>query len=130
MRAAVSGTSSGIGRAIAEKLLAEGHSVTGFDMAEAGIAHPRYTHFVYDVRSDEFPATEPPELVIACAGTLEEADAIEVNLIGAIRFASHFKCSERLKSVLFIALLMFVHEANTQAVESIMMIILTFMRII
>lgn len=103
MRAAVSGTSSGIGRATAEKLLAEGHIVAGFDMAEASISHPRYTHFVYDVRSDEFPATEPPELVIVCAGTLEEADAIEVNLIGAIRFASHFKCSGRLKSVLFIA---------------------------
>lgn len=103
MRAVISGASGGIGRAIAERFLKEGHEVCGFDIAPAAIEHPAYTHFIHDVRDGAFPETGPAEYVIACAGTIDEAEAIEVNLIGAVRFAERFIESPALKSVLFVA---------------------------
>ena len=45
MRVLITGTSSGIGKAIAEKFLKEGFDVTGFDRKEASIRQESYTHF-------------------------------------------------------------------------------------
>ena len=99
----VTGTASGIGQACAEKFLAEGHHVWGIDLKPATLSHPHYTHVVADIR-DVPPTTLPaPEVLINAAGTLEEADAIDVNLTGTIRFTQHLVESPRLKSVLFIA---------------------------
>ena len=103
MHVIVSGTASGIGLAIAEKFLAEGHSVTGFDLRRSAIDHPRYRHITADIRSASAEGIEPAEILINCAGTLEEAEAIEVNLTGTIRFTQLFTESPALRSVLFIA---------------------------
>lgn len=103
MNAVISGASGGIGRATAERFLKEGHGVFGFDIAPASFQHPRYRHFIHDVRSGEFPEIPEPEIVVSCAGTIDEAEAISVNLMGAIRFAEHFIGSAKLSSVLFIA---------------------------
>jgi NAD(P)-dependent dehydrogenase (short-subunit alcohol dehydrogenase family) len=103
MHVIVSGTASGIGLAIAEKFLAEGHSVTGFDLRRSAIDHPRYRHIAADIRSASAEGIEPAEILINCAGTLEEAEAIEVNLTGTIRFTQLFTESPALRSVLFIA---------------------------
>ncbi|MDO4798012.1 MAG: SDR family oxidoreductase [Coriobacteriales bacterium] len=103
MNIVVSGTSSGIGQAIALHFAEAGHLVHGIDLCDATITHPRYTHHVCDIR-DELPGGLPdPEIVINSAGTLEEADAIAVNLEGAMRFVEHFCNSPSLRSVLFIA---------------------------
>ena len=100
---AITGSSKGVGRAAALKFLQEGHSVFGFDILESTVSHPSYTHFVRDVR-DPSPLSIPdPEIVVNNAGTLEEKDALDVNLIGAIRFTELIKNSPSLKSVLFIA---------------------------
>ena len=50
MKALITGTSAGIGRACAELFLQRGWHVYGFDIAPASIAHAEYEHFVVDVR--------------------------------------------------------------------------------
>jgi 3-oxoacyl-[acyl-carrier protein] reductase len=103
MNVVVSGSSSGIGLAIAERFLNEGHEVYGVDVSPAAIEAPSYHHVCCDIRSDELPNLPSPHIVIHNAGTLEECDAIDVNLTGTIRFAQHLASSPCLKSVLFIA---------------------------
>lgn len=65
MRVLITGTSSGIGKAIAEKFLKEGFDVTGFDRKEASIRQESYTHFCLDIRAKEqYPALAPFDIVI------------------------------------------------------------------
>jgi NAD(P)-dependent dehydrogenase (short-subunit alcohol dehydrogenase family) len=99
----VTGTSSGIGAAIARAFLEEGHRVWGIDIAPASIEHPAYEHVQADICADELLELPEPEILVNNAGTLEEADAIAVNLTGTMRFTDRMVTSPRLRSVLFIA---------------------------
>ena len=103
MNVFVTGTSSGIGLAVAVKFLHEGHTVFGFDTAEGRIDHEKYHHCIFDIRDGEWPLLPAPEIVINNAGTLDEKEAIDVNLRGTIRFTERFQDSPALRSVLFIA---------------------------
>lgn len=103
MFAFISGSSSGIGKAISEKFLTEGLEVVGFDVDEATLVHPSYRHVIHDIRASGLPELPEPSIVINSAGTLDESQAIDVNLNGAIQFVSNFLESPELKSVLFIA---------------------------
>ena len=103
MNVLITGTASGIGLAIAEKFLREGHAVFGADVKKSTIDDPAYTHFVRDIRDGSAFGVPEPEILINNAGTLEEADAIDVNLVGTIAFTERFLNCKSLKSVLFIA---------------------------
>lgn len=103
MKVLVTGSSSGIGKAIAERFLAEGHDVYGIDIAEAPFEHAGYRHFCCDIRSTELPEVPSPEILVNNAGTLEESDAIEVNLTATIHLTEHYIDCASLRSVLFIA---------------------------
>ena len=103
MNVFVTGSSRGIGLAIAERFLREGHSVFGFDREGSVLTHERYRHFVFDIRDGDWPELPGPEILINNAGTLEESDAIDVNLKGTIRFTERFIDAPSLRSVLFIA---------------------------
>ncbi len=103
MNVVISGTSSGIGLAAAKKFLREGHAVFGFDLAPSRIDDRNYRHFRQDIRCGELPELPPAEILVNNAGTLEEAEAIDVNLTGTIRFTGLFLDSPALRSILFIA---------------------------
>ena len=107
MNIAVTGSSSEIGRAIALKFLDEGNSVFGLDVRPGTIENENYRHFMADVRDESFPSCPDempwPDIIISSAGTIEEKDALEVNLKGAINFTEKYAVSPELKSVLYIA---------------------------
>ena len=103
MNVLVTGTSTGIGKAIVERFLKDGHAVFGVDRAESTIDQAAYTHFKRDIRDDSPFDVPAPEILVNNAGTLEEAEAIDVNLLGTIRFTERFLDSPALRSILFIA---------------------------
>ena len=104
MNVIVSGTSSGIGKAIAQEFLDKGHNVFGYDVCAAPFAHPHYTHYECDIRNDNPPRpSTATHVLINSAGTLEESEAIDVNLKGSIHFTQLFASEPELRSILFIA---------------------------
>lgn len=103
MNVVISGASRGIGRALADAYLAGGDRVFGIDVLPGTAEHPNYSHFCCDVRSGAFPDLPDIQIAVSNAGTLEERDAIDVNLLGAMRFAERYTQSPALRSVLFIA---------------------------
>ena len=102
MKVIVSGSSGGIGKAIANLFLQRGHEVLGVDILPSTITHPSYKHAQADIVSDPLPAYDP-EIVIVCHGVQDEKKAVEVNLNSAIRFEKEYEDSPVLKSILFIA---------------------------
>ena len=102
MKIVVTGSSGGIGVEVVKKFLAEGHEVIGIDIAPSKIEDARYAHHVADIRG-ELPEIDDVEGLVLCAGTIEEAEAIDVNLCGTIKAAEKYSTSSALKSVVFIA---------------------------
>lgn len=103
MSVIVTGTASGIGRAIAQRFLEEGCQVVGIDLCESPFDHPAYVHYMCDIRSERLPEVSDVEVLVNNAGTLEEADAIEVNLVATMRLTEHYAHDPALRSILFIA---------------------------
>ena len=103
MKAVVSGSSSGIGLAIAQRYLREGLEVWGYDLADSAIDHPAYHHTVCDIADPDMPAIPDAGIVVSCAGTIDEERAIDINLRANIAFTERFIASTELHSVLFIA---------------------------
>ncbi len=103
MNVIVTGASGGIGRAISEKFLKEGHRVWGIDRAAPVLEDPGYRHVLFDIRQKELPELPPAEILIHSAGTLEEQDALEINLKATMELTERLVGSPVLRSVLFIA---------------------------
>ena len=100
MKILITGTTQGIGRAIAELFLKEGHEVTGIDRMEKSIEHPAYSHYVCDVRDREkLPQVEDVQILINNAGTQNEDD-IDINLKALIYITEKYGVQPKIKSVL------------------------------
>lgn len=102
MKVVISGTSRGIGRAIAIEFLANGFDVFGIDKNDSSIENKNYTHYKTDIR-DELPEVKDVDIIVSNAGVQDEATAIDVNLTGNIHFVEKYLSSAGLKSVLFLA---------------------------
>ena len=85
----ITGTSGGIGSAIARLFLERGHEVYGIDIADSIIEHERYTHCIADVTDlDEVEAALPqgfrPEILINNAGVQESGKDIDIDTVGKV----------------------------------------------
>lgn len=103
MKVLITGTSSGIGKAIALKFLDCGHGVTGLDILDASIENPRYKHVKTDIFGGQLPEIEGVEVLINNAGVQNSGRDIDVNLKGSIRVTEKYAFRKSIKSVLFIA---------------------------
>ena len=98
MKVLITGTSQGIGKAIAEIFLDKGHEVIGLDRQEASIVNDGYTHILCDVRG-ELPEIPGVEILVNNAGTQNEAD-IDVNLKSLIRVTEKYGIQKSIRSIL------------------------------
>lgn len=109
-RAVVTGSSSGIGRAVAERLLADGWQVTGLDRAPAAISNQAFTHVAADLADAQ--ATEhttaalgTPDALVHAAGVLRVGPLGRLNIDdGTLMWRLHVDAAIRLADVLLPAM--------------------------
>ena len=100
MKVLITGTSQGIGKAIARIFLENGHDVIGIDRNESAVDHPSYQHLKHDVRDiDNIPEMNDIQILINNAGTQNEDD-IEINLKSLIRLTEKYGIQKNIRSIL------------------------------
>lgn len=100
MKVLITGTSQGIGKAIAEKFLKEKHTVIGIDRQDAGITDENYTHFKCDIRDyANLPELNDVNILINNAGTQNEQD-IDINLKALIHITEKYGVQKDIRSIL------------------------------
>lgn len=82
-RAVVTGSSAGIGAAIAASLLAQGWRVTGFDRAPAGIEHAHFTPVVVDL-TDPAATDAAAAAATGAQALVHAAGVLRVGPLGAL----------------------------------------------
>lgn len=112
-RVIISGTSRGIGKAAAELFASvrDNHNNLMYDVfgidknpveSEFLTYAPNYHHYIADVR-DTLPDIEFPEIVIANAGTQDDDESIDVNLVGLINFCEAYADQPCIQAVCTVA---------------------------
>lgn len=100
MKVLITGTTRGIGKAVAELFLKENHQVIGIDRMEASLSHSCYTHYVCDVRDvEKLPDLDDVNILINNAGTQNEED-IDINLKALITITEKYGLQANIKSIL------------------------------
>lgn len=100
MKVLITGTSQGIGKAIAQHFLSENHQVIGIDRQQASIEHTNYIHYTTDIRDyDNLPDIEGVNILINNAGTQNEND-IDTNLKALIHITEKYALQKEICSIL------------------------------
>lgn len=100
MKVLITGTTQGVGKAIAEFFLSKNHEVIGIDRQTSSINHQNYTHYQCDVRDyDHLPDIQDINILINNAGTQNEDD-IDINLKALIHITEKYAIQEKIHSVL------------------------------
>lgn len=101
MRILITGTSQGIGLAVANYFLDKGFEVIGIDRLPSKITNSHYKHFeVNVVNKDDLPRFDDIDYLFINAGTQNEHDLLN-NLVGAMNTAEQYAFGKNIKSVLF-----------------------------
>lgn len=103
MKVIVTGSSNGIGKAIALKFLSENHEVIGIDIDKQTIFNDKYTHIQDSILSDKLPDISNVDILINNAGVQNSEDDIDVNLKGTINITEKYGLQDNIKSILFMA---------------------------
>ncbi len=100
MKVLITGTSQGIGKAVAELFMQKGHTVIGIDRQSPSIEQDNYIHHVCDIRDREkLPEIEGVEILVNNAGTQNEDD-IDTNLKALIYITEKYGINPSVKSIL------------------------------
>ncbi len=100
MKVLITGTSQGIGKAIAERFLKEKHEVMGIDRQMASIEDKNYKHYQQDICDyEKLPELTDIEILINNAGTQNEND-IDINLKALIKVTEKYGIQEKIRSIL------------------------------
>ena len=104
MKILITGTSSGIGNAIAKKFLRKGHEVHGFDIRKDTIGAQGYFHHICDVSdASSIPNISNIEILINNAGIQGSSKDIYTNLMGTINVTEAYLPHPSLVSILNIS---------------------------
>lgn len=100
MKVLITGTSQGIGKAIALTFLDNNHQVIGIDRQNPSIADKHYTHYVCDIRDyEKLPDIDDVNILINNAGTQNEDD-IDINLKALIHITEKYGIQSKIRSIL------------------------------
>lgn len=100
MKVLITGTSQGIGNAIALLFLEKGHTVFGIDRQKSSINNPNYFHYECDIRDyEKLPNLSGINILINNAGTQNEED-IDINLKALIHITEKYGIQKDIKSIL------------------------------
>ena len=104
MNILITGTTRGIGKAVAIEFINNGHYVIGIDRDEPSIRNDNYRHIRWDITdyTNTPVINESIHVLINNAGTQCEND-IEVNLTATIKLTERFGIQSNIKSIVNIA---------------------------
>ena len=102
MKIIITGSSGGIGTAVAMRFLSLGYTVYGLDLKPAAITHQNYIHFQTDIRdAAALPEIDDADILFNNAGLQNCEDDIENNLTGTIYVTEKYTNACKLRAVLF-----------------------------